>query len=441
MKKIYNISYFWLLTSLFLLIYTFYKDNTNLDATKNYYVKYYIISFLFLLFSLSSFFFKKNFKKKIFNIFIFFILSIYTIEICLVLNKKNLKLNGLDKFSYYQKFKLSNPNSVLAIDPYNFLNEVNQNLMPLSSISNKLTIHCNELDFFSSYITDRFGFNNPDSQWDEKITDFVLVGGRFAHGDCVNEEDNISGNLRKFSLNNTAINLGYGGNGPLMEYASLVEYLPALNVKKVIWLYCERNDLAFNSTEGLNIELNNSILLKYLKDKNFSQNLRNRQHEIDIKVSNKLENMLQKINTQRKHNELIKFIKVFEIRNHINQFLSQRVQKKQIYEKKISQDFKNIIIEAKNFVNSRGAEFYFVYITDKTRYTKPVFDIKKNDYQKVIDFLVKSEINFIDLHAEFFNKEKDPLSYFAKSDEDLYTHFNKKGYNSISKLIFEKTKQ
>jgi hypothetical protein len=71
------------------------------------------------------------------------------------------------------------------------------------------------------------------------------------------------------------LNLGQGGNGPLIEYATLREYL-APNVKKVLWLYFEGNDLV-----DLEDELKNNILNKYLVNPKFNQDLKLRQNQID----------------------------------------------------------------------------------------------------------------------------------------------------------------
>ena len=52
------------------------------------------------------------------------------------------------------------------------------------------------------------------------------------------------------------LNLGYAGNGPLIEYATLREYLEP-NVKNILWIYYEGNDIA-----NLNRELNEKALYK-----------------------------------------------------------------------------------------------------------------------------------------------------------------------------------
>ena len=47
------------------------------------------------------------------------------------------------------------------------------------------------------------------------------------------------------------INIGYGGNGPLKDYAALREYLDVRKVKNIIWLFYS------NDINDLNSEIKN----------------------------------------------------------------------------------------------------------------------------------------------------------------------------------------
>ena len=67
------------------------------------------------------------------------------------------------------------------------------------------------------------------------------MGDSYVHGACVNRPNDISSVLRNLS-NETVLNLGYGANGPLIEYATLREYLE-IGVRKILWFYFEGNDL------------------------------------------------------------------------------------------------------------------------------------------------------------------------------------------------------
>ena len=60
-----------------------------------------------------------------------------------------------------------------------------------------------------------------------------------------------------------------------------------------------------------------------------------------------------------------------------------------------------------------------------------------NNYPKIINMVNNLGISVIDIHDEFFIKEKNPLDFFPFSK---YGHYNEKGYRKVSDLIFKKTK-
>ena len=102
------------------------------------------------------------------------------------------------------------------------------------------------------YDSDRYGFNNPNDQWDVKEINYLLLGDSFTQGYCVKEPNDIASNLRKLA-NGSVLNLGQGGTGPLIQYAILREYL-SKKVQNIVWLYFEGNDNA-----DLQTELNNKV--------------------------------------------------------------------------------------------------------------------------------------------------------------------------------------
>ena len=168
----------------------------------------------------------------------------------------------------------------MVIYPRSHLKDKNK-ILPLSGISNSKTLFCNENGYYSIYKSDRYGFNNPDKEWDQNEIEYVLVGDSYTHGACVNRPNDIASVLRTLS-NKSALNLGYYYNSPLIEYATLREYLTS-NVKKVVWIYFS-NDII-----DLNDELNNKILKNYLNNNDFTQNLKSKQNEIDDLVFAKLQ--------------------------------------------------------------------------------------------------------------------------------------------------------
>ena len=197
-----------------------------------------------------------------------------------------------------------------------FLEQKDKNLelYPFAGVSNKKTILCNENGYYSTYLSDRYGFNNPDDEWDNDEIEYLLLGDSFTQGSCVNRPFDIASNLRRLS-NKPVINLGMGGSGTLLEYAIYREYAPK-KIKNVILLFFDGNDI-----KDLKRELDSKILTKYLQDKNYSQQLKEKQGKIDEKIITHINNeynLTNKNNNSEKILEnFIKFIKLYRTRLQI----------------------------------------------------------------------------------------------------------------------------
>ena len=147
-------------------------------------------------------------------------------------------------------------------------------LFPLGGISKSKIAFCNDNGKSILFDSDEYGFNNPKGLYSGKILiEIVLVGGSFVQGSCVESQDNIAGVLT--SHNKNVINLGFGGNRPLIVLATIREYASVIKPKKVFWFYYEGNDLG-----GLKHEKQSSFLVKYLNP-DFTQNLIAKQDIID----------------------------------------------------------------------------------------------------------------------------------------------------------------
>ena len=146
-------------------------------------------------------------------------------------------------------------------------------LTPLGAISNTTTVYCNEGGNYLTYQSDEHGFHNPPGIWYHPA-DVVVAGDSFTQGACVSSGENFAGGIRdRFPR---TVNLGQGGNGPLMMLAGLREYLPALRPKVVFWCFYEGNDLA-----DLKREKTHPVLQQYLSNDQFRQGLVDSQPEID----------------------------------------------------------------------------------------------------------------------------------------------------------------
>ena len=335
-------------------------------------------------------------------------------EILLKLGKPEFDTRQRNKV--YYDLKKFNKYITLAFYPEYFVYKKNIKFLPLSGKSNSETILCNESGDWITYESDKYGFRNLNEDWEKKYIDIFIVGDSFAQGFCVEDDFHIATQLKKKTKKNV-INVGYGSNGPLLEYASVIEYLPK-NTKNLLWLYYEENDL-----ENLNIELKNNILQKYLNDRTFNQNLKNKQKFIDNIIEQELKINLSIINN------LIKFLKLSETRKIITKYIQN---KKTNEIKENYQEFFKILLLTKELLETNGTKFYFVYLPEYGRYSE---EYTNHSYKKIINFLKKNQINFIDINEEIFSKTKNPLKYFPFK---LHGHYNEEAYKLISIKISEK---
>ena len=422
MKKINIISKVYFFSSALLLIYIAYKSEIVAKGLKHdYYLNYYLIALISIIFSIISLFLKKDLNIKIFLTIFSISVSLYFIE--LFLSGKDLfSVQVFDNKKFISEYKKTDPQIVPIIILSKFRDDKNQEIFPLSGITKKLTNLANENGYLANYKSDRYGFNNPDKLWDEKNIDFVLIGDSFVHGMSVFDKDSFRGNIEK-NTQTGVINLGYSSNGPLTELATLKEYFPSKNIKKVIWFYYEENDIA----DLLN-ERTNKILNNYLKDPDFSQKLKVKHDYLDDILINHLheEIRLQKFKILQ---SIFKTIKLSRTRNFIN--------KKIIFKKntfQVPNEFWEIIKLAKSFAENNGAKFYFVYIPDKYRYIHNLEkDLQYNHYGQIINNIKKMNITLVDLNKEFLTLSKKPLELYAPRS----FHFNEKGYALGSEIILK----
>ena len=217
--------YIILLLSILIFSYTFYKSEIVFQGdNRNYYITFYLISLFLFLISIFSFFVNKKFKEYLLIILISSILTLYIFEIYIInfSSDKNERWNVSKKrIEYYHKLTSKKFDVRTRLEIFNDLKEndlnlsvttypsnyavLNKDLLPLSSLSHSRTIYCNENGFYNIYLSDRYGFNNPDEEWDKDEIEYLLLDS-FVHGACVNRPNDIASVLRKLS-NKATLNL------------------------------------------------------------------------------------------------------------------------------------------------------------------------------------------------------------------------------------------
>ncbi len=440
LKRIFPV--FCLIFSCLLLFFVFYKSEIIFEGlNRNYYIKYYLLSCFLISFSIIIFFLKNNIKEYLIIVFITVILVSYSFEYYLtnlayVSEKKSNKIfTKQSKFKQFsgkqwdtrKQYKVYNdllktkPDTV----PYFYPSELNikgSKIHSLSGVSNSLTVFCNENGYFSLSQSDRYGFNNPDQEWNSDEIEYVLTGDSFTHGYCVNRPNDIPSVLRDLS-NKSVLNLGYGRNGPLIEYAVLREYLPK-KVKKIIFMYYSDNDL-----ENLNNELKKNILFNYIEDQNFTQDLKNLQPEIDYVIRKNIEIISKGQN--------YKFFKLKKLRKFLrNVIVNKKKQKNKEFYK--FDELEKILFLTKKLSIKNQSKLYFAYLPAK-RYFKNQ-DSKNLDlkyFDKIRSIVERLEIEFIDINKEVFEKEQNPQKLFPF---EMFGHYNEEGYRKVATSIYDVTK-
>ncbi|MDA7752195.1 SGNH/GDSL hydrolase family protein [Candidatus Pelagibacter sp.] len=420
------------------------------------------------------------FKTIIKNILVFFTslyISFLIIEVLLIytdldrkstrsglqkiIEKKKSKINfdnrGLVEF--YLDYKKKNQNAVLSTTSTGFNSHLDSSfvldngtkIIPLSGISNRETILCNELGYFAKYKSDNFGFNNP-SNWKKKY-DFLLLGDSIVEGYCVNEKNNIAGNLKNLlKKKDSVLNLGRGANGPLKNYAILKEYIDLIDVNNILYFYTAGNDL-----KDLNKEIKNSLLKKYYKEIEYKQNLQSLQKIIDKNMILKTESAVSKYinqekNVKQKKYHFYKFIKLnrtVRFKNKLSRKFKEQGEEaentkefstKYIFEDLIKNEFKEIIKLSHELANQKKINFYFVYVpsyfSDHKNFMGDEVITHMNDqyYSNILAVIDELQIPLIDLKAELFNNDSDPLSMLPFR---TYGHFNENGNRLISNIIID----
>ena len=432
-KKLFLIH---IIFSISFLIWTFYRSEIYWDGKiRNYYFTYYIISLILILFSIFIFFLSNKIKEYLILSYISLITSLYAFEAFIsfeFISKEKIyeketgkKFDKRSKFEIYKDLKKINNKIAVKVSPNSHINKYS--IQPLSGIANVETIYKNENGYYMIFNSDRYGFNNPDKYWDMKNIEYVMSGDSFAHGCCVNAPNDIASVLRSLS-GKLVLNLGYSGNGPLIQYATLREYLKP-NTKKVLWFYFEGNDL-----RDLKIESKSIILNNYLVDSSFTQNLKPKQTEI-----NKL---LRKIIKKREKNaaleeeklkkkvfkeKILRFVKLFNIRQSI--FPKQQQPELPI------ENFKLIMNKTKELVDKNNSELYFIYLPEYSRYTNRKYDNKY--YHEIKNIITDLDINFVDIDREVFQKQKEPIKLFPF---ERVGHYNEKGYKNVGEVIYKFSK-
>tara|TARA_B100000989_G_C19502332_1_gene454857 strand:+ start:348 stop:1706 length:1359 start_codon:yes stop_codon:yes gene_type:complete len=436
------------LISCLIFLYTLYKSEFYWEGSKrSYYELYYIISIFSAIISIFIFYLNHKIQTYFFIFFISSIFSIYSFEIYLISQKNisnlsnqqnlldqkilifekenNLKFDTRNKIDVFQDLLKENPDTKVNVGAKYYFDQAEVNkFFPLSGVSSSKTLHCNENGYYSIYQSDRYGFNNPDKDWDEKNIEFFLVGDSFVHGNCVNRPNDIASVLRNLT-NGSVLNLGYDGDrGPLIQYASIREYLNP-KVKNIIWFFFE------NDFVNLENELKSNLLKRYISDQSFTQNLKLRQKEVDNLANKIIETEFSNyVTTNVKKNDNLNIINLIKL-NEIRKYFYVYLPKKYLVQYDYFNEFETILRSTKEISKINNSNLFFVYLP---RYSSVKNNIYHKDYINIKNIVDQLNIPLINTQELVFNAHPNPLELFPFK---MGGHYNEKGYKKIAEVIYE----
>jgi len=428
---------FFIFFSCILLAYTFHRAEITFSGTRAYvYNKYYIFSVASLIFWI---FILKLKDEIILNTVLFSLSILASLYLAEAILNKVLSPEYSDDYDTRTVYEVytdlinNGYEAIPSVRPSIFLSsnglplKDKDELLPLSGVSNIKTVYCNESGKRIIYQSDKYGFRNTSSSWDKTSNLWVLIGDSFTQGACVEDEHTFASYIDNLEEEVSVISLGMGGNGPLIELASIEEYAKDLKPEKVFWLYFEGNDLA-----NLPEELNSPILRKYL-NREFNQNLKNRQEEIDSRINE----FVKESKDQRESRS------TFQLETFVQNSRTLRL----LYIRRFlgidqkgndadfTSDFKKVIEEAKIRIKQWNGELIFVYLPEYSRYLlDEPGSLSFRQRGEVLSIIEGLEIEVIDIHEQVFDKHPDPLSLFPRRTE---AHYTPEGYNLSSKVITE----
>jgi hypothetical protein len=335
-------------------------------------------------------------------------------------------------------FRHSNPGALILS---NILNKIKlgHEFYPLTNISKSTIVHCNESGIWRYFETDHHGFNNPiPNFYDGGKKSLILLGDSFTEGFCVDVGHDIGNKLRGQNFN--VMNLGKAGGGVLLAKAILREYRykDDFHPDFIVYFLFTSNDL--NDT---NNEYNNEVFQSYLSNDHFSQNLVNRQDEVD-KFWKEFFSLTSTEKFLRQYPEITKYLQAVPVKSgnywkhlkNIGNLYNLRRYARNLARLESEKVIKKARIEVlKRSLRSLDSEVNEVYNKPKLivvllpSFTE-IVDNKLGYDDEVVDALNELDIDYISMTEEF--KSQDFKRFF---DYGLPGHYNSEGYHYLAGVV------
>lgn len=315
-------------------------------------------------------------------------------------------------------------------------------MLPLGGISSVPTVFGNESGEWSTFVADEHGFNNPPGLWTAPL-DLVLIGDSFTQGAYVRPEAGVAPVIRR--ARPSTLSLGMLGNGPLIELATIAEYVPILRPRQVLWLYF-RNDLP-----DLELERTSPLLMKYVDDPSYSQRLADSQPAIDGTLRKAVLAMegkndrwpaaLSKVGLTRRSRTPV-WLQDLVMRKRDSSW-SAVLRLDHLYDglgvggdpeiKGLPGEpalFRRVLERARSIVDAAGGQLVFVYLPDL--WPLAGRDLDHPERARVLDTVRALGLPLVDVHAAL--RARSDVRTLVPFPE---AHFNEAGYELVAKTILE----
>jgi hypothetical protein len=313
-------------------------------------------------------------------------------------------------------------------------------LYPLGTVSNKVTVLCNENGQWITYPSDEHGFRNSKGTWNLDHVEIAILGDSFAQGYCVPTDKSFSGLIQKRVP--ATVNLGIAGDGPLLMLATYKEYLPLLKPKIVLWFYCEDNDL-----ENLLISQKSNLLMSYLND-NFNQSLLARQSDIDQGLMKEIDRETTRAKERQakliadRHkivpkllNACLNFVKLSVLREKLRLVKGTSADEPEVlsaFNDSNLELFRKILSQINAGVSTWGGTLYFVYLPGYESFLNNN-DIPTKKHTQIRNLVDNLGIPAIDI-SPAFQAQSDPRSLFPFRGPG---HYTEKGHLLVAQEVLK----
>ena len=295
-------------------------------------------------------------------------------------------------------------------------------LFPLSGLSRRLTVFCEEQPHSAvMYVSDRHGFRNDAQRWDTEPVPLAAIGDSFTQGACMEGGRGFVELIGRQA--GPVLNLGMSGDGPLLELATLKEYLPPRAPRLVLWFFYPGNDLF-----DLDRERRDPLLLRYLED-GFSQHLPTRQDEIDDRVGEWLTEAEARLDPGR----LVTLIDGEEAAlQRLIEFTSLRPLRRMAAAASPPERdyafFGRVLHEARSSVERWGGQLVFVYLPDHIAVSR-LPAAKRRARDSTLDVIGRLHIPVFDVEAETRSMKRSELFYYSTS------HYSERGNEVVARVV------